>query len=66
MQIPTQQLLEATLKNIYYRLTDEEIEARKERKDEFFIAVRKKHGIARAQAELFLHDLEQQFYEAAA
>jgi len=60
------EFIEAIIRKLYFRLTEDELKARTERRDEFFIAVRKKHGIARAQAEMFLHDLEAQFESAAA
>ena len=53
------------IKHIWHRLTDAEIEAREEYRDIFFLAVRKKHGVARAQAQLFLSELEHKLDEAA-
>ena len=60
------EFIEAIIRKLYYRLTEDELKARTERRDEFFMAVRKKHGIARAQAEIFLHDLEAQLEQVAA
>ncbi len=66
MQTPTHNIVEDIIKSLWHRLTNEEIELRKERRDEFFMAIRKKHGVARAQAKIFLLDLEHHLYEYAA
>lgn len=60
-----EQRLRSVIKHIWHQLTDEEIEARKERRDVFFLAIRKKHGLARAQAEMLLNDLRRQHLEVA-
>ena len=64
MIYPSQEI-KNIISHIWHRLTKEEIEACAEERDVFFIAVRKKHGMARAQAELFLHDLDQRINKAA-
>jgi hypothetical protein len=46
-----------SIKQFWHHLTDEEIDANEERRDEFFLAVRKKHGVPRAEAALILKDI---------
>ena len=46
-----------SIRQSWHYLTDEEIEANEERRDEFFLAVRKKHGLPRAEAALILKDI---------
>jgi hypothetical protein len=53
------------IRNEWHRLTDEEVKAYQEYRDIFFLAVRKKHGIPRAQAELILSNVEHRISEAA-
>lgn len=53
--------LKHVIRNLWHKLTDAEIDILDEQRDTFFMAVRKKHGLARAQAELFLHELEHEF-----
>jgi hypothetical protein len=59
------QRIKNTIKHIWHQLTDDEIDACEERRDVFFLAVRKKHGLERAQAELILNDLKRSLREAA-
>ena len=59
------QRLKADVKHLWHRLTESEIEALKDRRDIFFLAVRKKHGVLRAQAEQVLHDIANRTSEAA-
>ncbi len=65
MSLKSSQTLADIIHNVWNKLTDAEIEAYEESRDIFFIAVKKKHGMARAQAELFLNELKGRMLEAA-
>ncbi len=59
------QTIKETIRNLWNRLSENEINALCEARDIFFMAVRKKHGVARAQAELILRNLLQEMNLAA-
>ncbi len=63
--INTEFYMKDAIRHVWHRLTDDEIEACEEARDIFFLAVRKKHGLARAQAELFLNDIKHQMQQIA-
>ncbi len=44
----------ACIKQLWSHLTEEEIAAHEEMRDVFFMAVRRKHGVARSEAESIL------------
>jgi hypothetical protein len=54
-----------SIRHIWHKLTEEEIGSVEERRDVFFLAIRKKHGLGRAQAELVLSDLRHRLADAA-
>jgi hypothetical protein len=59
------QQMKHTIRHVWHQLTDEEIEACEERRDVFFLAVRKKHGLKRAQAEIMLNEIKQRLQRVA-
>lgn len=63
IQGASRQEMKRLIRHMWHKLTEDEVEACDECRDIFFLAVRKKHGLARAQAELFLHDLERRLQQ---
>ena len=57
----TERRIRNVIKQIWHHLTDDEIKANEEEREIFFLAIRKKHGLPRAQAELILCDLKRQY-----
>ena len=64
-EVRSEPTIKTSIKHIWHQLTEDEIEAIEDRRDVFFLAVRKKHGLPRAQAELVLSDLKRRVAEAS-
>lgn len=62
---PTEEQLRARIKHVWHNLTDEEISYHAGLRDVFFLAVRKKYGLPRAQAEEILKCLTLAPYKRA-
>ena len=62
----SQQQIRDRIKHIWCNLTDEEISFHEGLKDVFFLAVRKKYGLPRAQAEEILRNFDYYHRENAA
>jgi hypothetical protein len=60
-----EQQIKNSIKHIWHQLSEREIEAIEEQRDVFFLAVKKKHGLPRAEAELVLRGLKQKLTEMA-
>lgn len=65
IDIGYEQQIRNTIKHIWHQLTDEEVDSCNERRDVFFLAVRKKHGLKRAQAEIMLNEIRRELSQAA-
>jgi hypothetical protein len=57
--------IKAIIRHLWHQLTDEEIDAVEDRRDVFFLAVKKKHGVERAQAQIILNEMRLQLDQAA-
>jgi hypothetical protein len=55
--IPDDRRVREIIRSLWNQLTESEIDALADRRDEFFMAVKKKHGVVRAQAEIMLREI---------
>jgi hypothetical protein len=62
----SEQHLRDSIKHLWWNLTDEEISYHEDMRDVFFLAVRKKYGLPRAEAENIIRNLVPAPYETAA